>query len=101
METTSSKELLRSVRRLLRVVIVVLFTFSLVFSILLDRLGDNIDRNTVNISTVGVDARETRHALEEALEQATENSDPTLVRRINEGLDAIKRIEAKLEEEGP
>lgn len=109
-ETTQGQHLLRQVRTIVSIVLIIVIVFAVVGSVLLSKQSSNIDRNTTNIAnlkhtvdhlesivdTTAKDARRTRVALEKALKEAQTSSNPEFVKEIQEGLDAIKRIEAKL-----
>jgi uncharacterized protein YoxC len=105
------------------VVIFCLFVVLAVIVIIVAGLGDNIDQNTQNVnanteqvseltdlveelqSTAAAtreDAKETRVALERALEEVNNDSASSAEfnAAIREGLEAIKRIEARLEAQG-
>jgi HAMP domain-containing protein len=102
-DTVEGKHLLRQIRIIVSVILIIVIAFATVVSITISKQSDNIDKNSHNVnaltaivSTTRKDAHETRVALEKALAKAKSQSDPSFTQRIEEGLQAIKRIEAKL-----
>lgn len=91
----------------LLVLLAVLGVVTFAGSVAVDQLGTNLDRNSDNIAALTVataatreDARRTREALTSALEEAQGAENDAFVAKIKEALEAVRRIEAKLDELG-